>query len=205
MAFAPQVDPSTGRPPWGGEETQVAQSFVAPAPPSALAGPVNLGFLTVLHEANGYVGGYLVTNIWGRPVDFRLSSAVQPNRVQQILYAATLVPYLCADLIGKTLVEKATVPAQLIVTDLEPVLDLRLKLDIPVVWLAPTDLPADPGAVTARPGSGARGPLLCHHRFSSDVARVREVLDPVDGAFDLAEPFIRVREAIAEARKLGVK
>ena len=24
--------------------------------------PMNLGFLTVLHEGNGYVGGYLVTN-----------------------------------------------------------------------------------------------------------------------------------------------
>src|SRR2546423_15306908 len=66
----------------------------------------SLGFLTVLNEANGYVGGYLVTNTWGRPLEFRLSSAVQPNRVQQILYAGTLLSYLCADLIGKTLVDK---------------------------------------------------------------------------------------------------
>src|SRR5437879_1147063 len=31
---------------------------------------INLGFLTVLHEANGYLGGYLVTNNWGRPLEF---------------------------------------------------------------------------------------------------------------------------------------
>ena len=66
--------------------------------------PVNLGFLTVLNEGNSFVGGYLVTNNWGRPLEFRLSTAVQPNRVQQVLYAATLRPYICADLIGKTLV-----------------------------------------------------------------------------------------------------
>ena len=29
---------------------------------------VNLGFLTVLHETNGWLGGYLVTNQWGRPL-----------------------------------------------------------------------------------------------------------------------------------------
>ena len=106
----------------------------APAPERTVA-PLNVGFLTVLHEASGYLGGYLVTNTWGRPLEFRLSSAVQPNRVQQILYANTLEPYICADLIGKTLFDKAGVPAQLIVTDREVVLDLRLKLDAPVAWL----------------------------------------------------------------------
>ena len=50
----------------------------------------NLGFLTVVQDGNGYAGGYLVTNPWGRPVEFRLSTAVQPNRVHQILYGKTL-------------------------------------------------------------------------------------------------------------------
>ena len=76
--------------------------------------PLNLGFLTVLHESSGYLGGYLVTNLWGRPLEFRLSTAVQPNRVQQILYGGTLQPYICADLIGKTLVDKTAPPVQLI-------------------------------------------------------------------------------------------
>ncbi len=66
----------------------------------------------MLQEANGFLGGYLVTNQWGRPLEFRLSTAVQPNRVQQVLYAGTLEAYLCADLIGKTLVDKAGVAVQ---------------------------------------------------------------------------------------------
>src|SRR5437763_387 len=97
----------------------------------------NLGFLTILHEPSGYLGGYLVTNQWGRPLEFRLSSAVQPNRVHKILYAGTLQPYLCADLIGKTLVEKTPTPAHLVVTDTPACLDLRLRLDLPVLWLSP--------------------------------------------------------------------
>jgi hypothetical protein len=169
---------------------------------------LNLGFLTVLHEASGYLGGYLVTNQWGRPLEFRLSTAVQPNRVQQILYAGTLQPYICADLIGKTLVDKTGTAAQLVLTDREPVLELRLKVETPVVWLAP---PADPLAAAlgrngaeVRPAEGERGPLLCHPRFPGDVAVVREMLGRLDGALDLGEPFVRIREAIGEARKMGV-
>src|SRR5437660_1347706 len=157
----------------------------------------------IVHEPSGYLGGYLVTNVWGRPLEFRLSSAVQPNRVQQILYAATLQPYLYADLIGKTLVDKSTVPVQLVVTDREPALDLRLKLEIPVVWLAPPDLPPDAKAVLVRPATPGKNLLLAHPRFPCDVERVRALLEQADGSLDLGEPFTRVREAIAEARKLG--
>src|SRR4051795_11784468 len=93
----------------------------------------NLGFLTVLHEPNGYLGGYLVTNLWGRPLEFRLSTAVQPNRVQQILYGPTLTEYLHADLIGKTLVEKTGTLPGLIVTDSLPAQALRDRVGIPVL------------------------------------------------------------------------
>jgi hypothetical protein len=171
-------------------------------------GLTNLGFLTVLHESNGYLGGYLVTNVWGRPLEFRLTSAVQPNRVQHILYAGTLEPYICADLIGKTLVDKAAVPVQLLVTDRASVLDLRLKLEFPVVWLAAPDdgqatALAERGAA-AMPAQEGHGPLLCHLRFPEDVARTRDLLSCLDAGFDLSEPFARIREAIGEARKMGV-
>jgi hypothetical protein len=160
------------------------------------ASPLNLGFLTVLHEPTGYVGGYLVTNAWGRPLEFRLSTAVQPNRVQQILYAGTLETYVCAELIGKTLVEKTGVPVRLLVTDTEAVLDLRLRLEVPVAWVAPAE--GMPG------GLPVRGRVHCHRRFPDDAAAVAEVLDRVAGLLDLAEPFVRIREAVGEARKMGV-
>jgi hypothetical protein len=168
----------------------------------------NLGFLTVLHESNGYLGGYLVTNVWGRPLEFRLSSAVQPNRVQQILYAGTLESYICADLIGKTLMEKTAVPVQLLVTDRATVLDLRLKMECPLVWLAGSDDPraavrVESGAAVF-PAQSGRGPLLCHPRFPDDVGLTRDLLNRLDSDFDLFEPFVRIREAVGEARKMGV-
>jgi len=177
------------------------------APPT-----LNFGFLTVLREAGGYLGGYLVTNQWGRPLEFRLSTAIQPNRVQQILYARTLEPYLCADLIGKTLLDKTTMPVQLLLTDTLAALDLRLRVDVPVLWLAPCESAPTPagedqpstGTSLVGPAPSNRGMIHCHARFSGDAATIREVLERLTGAMDLAEPFARIREAIGEARKLGV-
>jgi hypothetical protein len=164
-----------------------------------------LGFLTVLCESGCYVGGYLVTTAWGRPLEFRLSTAVQPNRVQQILYGSTLEDYLCGELIGRALIEKCTTAAQLILTDSRPALALRTKVEAPVAWVGPcgeADLPA--GVVVARPGREGHGPVCCSEQFPDDLPAVREFLQALEARIDLAEPFARIREAVTEARRMGV-
>lgn len=168
---------------------------------------VSLGFLTILSETGSHLGGYLVTNAWGRPLEFRLSSAVQPNRVQQILYGPTLGIYLSADLIGKTLVEKTSTAATLILTDSREALDLRRSVETPVAWVAPAGNPeaarlAAAGLAVRDAGPG-RGPVLAHPDFAGDVTACVELFRQI-GSLDLAEPFQRIREAIVEARKMGV-
>jgi|SRR5262245_46205114 len=167
-----------------------------PAPMSTAPGN-NLGFLTILQEPSGTLGGYLVTNLWGRPLEFRLTSPVQPNRVQQILYGDTLNSYLCGDLIGKTLVDKSSAPAAWIITDHAVALELRLRVNTPVsLWVPggpPPTLPGDPQG---------RG-LFGHEKFPNDGALVHELLAKL-GNFDFGEPFQRIRDAIQEARKMGI-
>jgi hypothetical protein len=156
-----------------------------------------VGFLTILTDPGGVLGGYLVTNAWGRPLEFRLTTAVQPTRVQQLLYGPTLNEYLAADLIGKTLVEKtATLPA-LIVTDSVDGLALRSRVGIPVVALGPAV-----GDVIEFTHPRASMPLLM--KSEDDRATILDRLERIDPAVDLAEPFARIREAVAEARKMGV-
>jgi hypothetical protein len=155
----------------------------------------NIGFLSVLQEPGGYVGGYLVTNAWGRPLEFRLSSPVQPNRLQQILYGETLPAYVSGELIGKTLIEKTATPVDWVVTDNFLALDLRLRLNVPVALWHTNRVDT--------PGLFVRPNLQCHTRFPDDVAVIRGAVEKL-GALDLGEPFGRIREAMVEARKLGV-
>lgn len=162
----------------------------------------HLGFLTIHHDQQGYSGGYLVTNAWGRPLEFRLTSPVTPNKVQQLLYGPTLRPYLCSDLIGKTLIDKAGSAATLIITDNDAALELRNQSNTPVAWLAPMDHPrvAELSAtVVAKTKSYA---LLAHPKYPDDVTAIKDILHQTD-VTDLSEPFARIREALAEARKMG--
>lgn len=172
--------------------------MIAPAP----SAPIHLGFLGVRHESGAFAGGYLVTNAWGRPLEFRMSAPVQPNRVQQILYAGTLEEYLCSDVIGKALIEKTGMPAQAVFTDTPPALALRRCLEIPVAMVGRPNDDAMHGLLV-RPADSQRGPLFAHPEFADDVPRLRELLERLHG-LDLLEPFTRIREAIIEARKLGV-
>ena len=50
----------------------------------------------------------------------------------------------------------------------------------------------------------AAGGLLLPARSVGDRQAITQLLDRVDTAVDLAEPFARIREAVAEARKMGV-
>jgi hypothetical protein len=157
---------------------------------------VNLGFLSVLRETAGHVGGYLVTNRWGRPLEFRLSSPVQANKVQQVLFGPTLEPYLCADLIGRKLFEKTASQVQFVFTDQRAALDLRLHIEVPVGLLL-----ADGQEL---PGPRVDERVCCHPHFADDVHLLKDLLDQLGRTFDLADPFLRIREALSEARKLGV-
>ena len=167
---------------------------------------MNLGFLTILQEGNGFLGGYLITNQWGRPLEFRLSTAVQPNRIHLILYGQTLQSYLCGELIGKTLVEKSSVQPQYIVTDKVDALHVRPHVDAPVLLLenGAGTLPGDVQAARLRETEEKRPGVLSHAGYPQDKEAIEQLLERLDGRLDLNEPFLRIRDAIGEARKMGV-
>jgi hypothetical protein len=165
---------------------------------STTASGRNLGFLSVVQEPSGFAGGFLVANAWGRPIEFRLSSAVQPNKVQQILYGDTLESYLCGEVIGKTLIDKAAAQVDLVLVDNPLALDVRRCIETPVgLWHAIADPDQPPPGILVQPR------LYCHAHFPDDADKLRAMIDGI-GSFDFSEPFTRIREAMNEARKMGV-
>lgn len=177
------------------------RSAATPRPVNRLKGfavtsPSNLGFLSVYRDASGFVGGYLVTNSWGRPLEFRLTSAVQPTRVQQILYGDSLHSYVCAEVIGKTLIDKTATATSFLFVDNPAALELRRIIDTPIgLWYSVVD--------ETMPGLLVESRLYCHFEHPADAPLLREQIEKL-GPFDFAEPLARIREAMTEARKLGV-
>lgn len=100
--------------------------------------PYRLGFLTAIDLPDrGFVGGLLVTNHFGRPLEFQCTLPVRPNPTQVTLYGPTLEPFLLGELIGSTLLEKSGIKPQLVLVDREPILAVREHCETPVVYVPP--------------------------------------------------------------------
>ncbi|GAB4135087.1 MAG: hypothetical protein Tsb009_00950 [Planctomycetaceae bacterium] len=155
-----------------------------------------LGFLEAIELPDGgYVGGLLVTNRLGRPLEFQCTAPVRANRTQEILYGPTLQPFLLTDLIGKTLVEKAGVKPELVLTENESLLLLREQVSTPIASLQDTE--------TSTGFQLGRHRLRFHEGHTSDAETIQRKSHLVPQDANLREPFERVREALQEAIVAG--
>ena len=158
-----------------------------------------LGFLGVVNlVGTGFVGGLLVTNQLGRPLEFQCTTPVKPSRTQEILYGPTLTSFICAELIGKTLFDRLQVKPQVIVCDQTEMLALRSVISLPVCLVLPKLAPATEGTIRA----GAHQ-LQLHADFSEDLELVTAIAKSFPGDADLIEPLERVREALQETLRAG--
>ncbi|MDA1054406.1 MAG: hypothetical protein O3C40_28530 [Planctomycetota bacterium] len=176
----------------------------------------SVGFLTVQEYTDlGLIGGYLILNAVGRPLEFHCTAPVRPNRAQEILYGPTLAPFLYGEQIGQTLVAKGKSRPMFVCTDVEPVLSVREFVSVPVVLITAGGDESNrqhrldaSHAVPPAPKSRKLCEFqLAHHQaaVAEDHARDRDNIveqwRPHTEAVDLLEPFSRLREAIEEAQR----
>jgi hypothetical protein len=163
----------------------------------------------------GLIGGYLILNAVGRPLEFHCTAPVRPNRAQEILYGPTLAPFLYGEQIGQTLVGKGKSLPMFVCTDVEPVLSVREFVSIPVVLLTERGDEATGQRRLDASHSGIPVPmhgkllpfqLACHQaavdeNHARDRDKIVEQWQPHAEAMNLLEPFSRLREAIEEAQR----
>lgn len=166
---------------------------------------LRLGFLTAIELPDkGFVGGLLVTNHCGRPLEFQCTVPVRPNATQEILYGPTLAPFLLGELIGGTLVEKAGVKPQLILTDRMQILELRNHVDQPVALVESQETPGGAAEGDApRTLKLGRQIIRFHSSHDEDHLAVSRGAHHIPSDADLKEPFERVREALEETLRSG--
>jgi hypothetical protein len=163
---------------------------------------LHLGFLRVLEiEAGAYVGGMLVTNQLGRPLEFQCTTAVRPNRTQAILYGPTLTPFLYSELIGKTLFARLDVKPQLIIVDQAALLPLREQVPPPIACIVDGPEGGDLPDVTR--WEQGRHVLEFHSDYLDDRDVVGVQLAKLPSDADLREPLERVSEALRESLRAG--
>lgn len=175
-----------------------------------------LGFLTAVEDAErGFVGGLLITNRFGRPLEFQCTAPVKPNRTQQILYGPTLKPYVLGELIGKTLIEKVGVKPHCVLVDSPDLLELRNVASIPVASLLESkkdgskrksdDSESGKDSSTLQNTVTFCGETIAlspsHKDDRSEIEKFVKLL-PADA--DIREPFDRIREALLETIRTSI-
>jgi hypothetical protein len=157
---------------------------------------LRLGFMETMEvDGRGHIGGLLITNQNGRPLEFQCTTPVRPSRTQEILFGETLRPWLLAELIGSTLLDRVAIKPNLIVISDPGLLDLRNHTHIPVACAseARSRLNDDPQVV--RMGNSI---LRFHDAHSIDAESLMRQKHLLPESADLAEPLERVREALTE-------
>lgn len=163
--------------------------------------PPCLGFLTVIENADlGLLGGYLLLNASGRPLEFHCTAPIRANRTQEILYGPTLRPFLYGEQIGQTLLTKSKLTPVVICTDSEPVLATREFTDTPVVMVTGTT--AGPsGNIPRGHFQLALNEVAAATGQANDEQIIRAAWPAQADHLNLLEPFERIREALEEAQK----
>jgi hypothetical protein len=147
-----------------------------------------IGFLDSMEfdEGNVFRGGCLVTDEETFPIEFRITSSIQPTSLQFILYGKSIIPYIYSELIAAPLTSKLTNEIRFIVVDKEDFLEARPKIDIPLFHI-------DDYSKT----------LLAHRDFPNEQNMAKKIQDKFS-LDKLIEPFNRIESALAEAHQRNI-
>lgn len=168
---------------------------------------VRLAFLGFMEFENGaaYRGAILITDDWGKPLEFRCTAPVKPNAVQRTLYGKTLLPHILVELIGIPLLQAVQEIPEILVIQDGLFFDLRHKKEIPLIRLRRqgADVKVSDDREKAKPiiissASGRFDPVVieAHWQFADDMDLSQERLRELFGRWDLIEPFDRLTKGL---------
>ncbi|MCA9266027.1 MAG: hypothetical protein KDA60_19340 [Planctomycetales bacterium] len=178
-----------------------------------------VGFLTVVNiDGLGRIGGLLILNPRGRPLEFHCTRPVKTNRAQEILYGPTLDAFLHGENIARKLLERASTSPSVVCTDEASVLAVHAFQKRPILYV--TDAPQAVRRQASAPTPDA-SPVFRVDRWDGTLspftlddqtvwiptqdwerrALAESFWEKHRPGFELAEPFSRIHEALDEAQR----
>lgn len=165
-----------------------------------------LGYLSVQEDGSGAVGGLLLLNIYGRPLELHCSVPVRVNRAQSLLYGESLRSQLYGQTIAVALLEAASVRPSFLLTDNLDMLAFRPLSDIFLAYVSGSS--ADGTGIcagVAEPADELAGcRCLAAPGYRDDIANIRTQWTELGPSVEIMEPFQRLREALREMMATAV-
>ncbi|HCI30073.1 MAG TPA: hypothetical protein PKI14_04720 [Fervidobacterium sp.] len=152
-----------------------------------------IGYLSVLKIEDKHIGGMLVVNDLGIPVEFKYSEPITPTKLQEIIYGSSLEYYLHTEIIARGLIQKLENRPELILTQ-----DSSLLFDKNIVTITflPQSIPEkreNNEAIVNLNNSSIRITFQENTKFEDSL--VEKIID-FASRIDIFEPFNRVEKAL---------
>jgi hypothetical protein len=158
---------------------------------------IRLAFMDVILFSDGAIrGGILTTDIETRPYEFRITSAIKPTQLQQMLYGTSLKDYVYGELICAPLIKATKEKISFVLTKERYIMEVRPLVAVPIVLMSYNDKAAGDGAKTVN--------FQMHKDYSTELSQAKVILTPITQKLDLMEPFERLKLALNEVHRLGV-
>ena len=182
--------------------------------PRPTAEQATIGFLGYreFEEGKVYRGAILVTDEWGKPLEFRCTAPVRPTQLQRMLYGKSLLPHILTELIGAPLMASIREKPQFILITDEAYFDVRHKASAPVIRIARAsgskakeEDQSKLKSLLLQSASGkfAQVEVEAHWKFAADLDASGERLRDLFGRWDLTEPFQRLGEGLKYVHDAG--
>lgn len=175
-------------------------------PSEANTNEVYLGFLSVTgNTKQGLVGGFLLLNKVGRPIEFHCTAPVRPNRAQEILYGNTLSDFLYSEQIAQALIKHSKSNLFAIITDIPQILSAQENIATPIIFAAKlkneqlsAELNNLDNLAEIKLGNSIG---ILSSSFADANPDLSRTFSESFNSIDPLEPFERIRSAIEEAQK----
>ena len=181
-----------------------------------MADALRLAYFVAMKEGASYLGGLLLTDTSGIPLDFRYTEPITPTRLQAVLYGKALEPHLKEEVIQKTLLKELKSPPDLFILPAAemaggwhgearcPALAVQKTQEPPLPRVGES-FRVSPREALLQVAEGA-APLRVIFAQSVDLAAQEQALAKLlEAAYqmDLAEPLERVSAALQTLVKQG--
>ena len=173
-----------------------------------------IGFLGIYRFEDGAAirGGMLVTDTTLKPVEFRVTAPVRPEKFQKILYGEILDEHISVELIGLPVLNALQQKPNLILVRNQLFLGMNAKQEIPTVLTLKEDEPLfKKGASTQSLNSlnSSHPPIKIYisEPFEGQLEEIAQQLQAMFQFRNLMEPFDRLEKACEDVhdRQVGDK
>ena len=169
---------------------------------------LKIAYIVILNlEDGGYLGGIMVVDRRGLPLEFHYTEKVNPTKIQKILYGSVLSKFIKENVIGENLAKAIKTKADLLILS-----DAELEIEetgfnVPVVYLEKTKaetLNPPQKSPEANASEVIFQPNKYKHPFKVRFLNVegeaqKKVVDKlmqISETLDLLEPITRIKEAL---------